>query len=395
MTEPSYTNGYPDDPPPWRILIVDDEPDVHDLTRMLIGRMVFSGRRVVLDCVPSGVSAAACLEAHPDTALILLDVVMETDDAGLRLVEHIRHRLGNRDVQIVLRTGQPGQAPEREVMLDYDINGYFLKTELTAQKLNSIVIAALRTHAYVRTIKRRRTREDTVRLPAGYLDEYVAEPFELQVRPQVNLADGSIDCFALTPRWRTPPTGNWRSELSADAAQRLNRRLIIAAGEQLASGKAQHIMPLRFALPLAFDPDYADILLDAMLNDVAAAGIPADCLLIELPEPQLPRYRSIDSSTLMRLRNRGPGLVVDHCGSDRTVLAQLRQLRPQRLKIDRRLIAAMMTDPDSAAITRSLIALAHTLGMAVVADGVESHEQCQFLNWEACEFAQGSYFSFD
>ena len=69
---------------------------------------------------------------------------METDDAGLRLCGYIRETLGNHDVQIVLRTGQPGQAPEREVILSYEINGYFLKTELTAAKLHSIIICALR-----------------------------------------------------------------------------------------------------------------------------------------------------------------------------------------------------------------------------------------------------------
>ena len=83
----------------------------------------------------SAPEAKAFLESHPDTALMLLDVVMETDDAGLRLVSYVREQMGNSDLQIVLRTGQPGMAPEREVIAGYDINGYLLKTEMIAQRL--------------------------------------------------------------------------------------------------------------------------------------------------------------------------------------------------------------------------------------------------------------------
>ncbi len=84
------------------------------------------------------------LAEHPDTAVILLDVVMERDDAGLRLVRHIRDDLGNRGVRIILRTGQPGQAPEQEVVARYDINDYKAKVELTADKLCTSVTSALR-----------------------------------------------------------------------------------------------------------------------------------------------------------------------------------------------------------------------------------------------------------
>ena len=79
--------------------------------------------------------AASSCAPHPDIAVILLDVVMETDDAGLELVDFIRSELKNETVRIILRTGQPGQAPERRVIVDYDINDYKAKTELTADKL--------------------------------------------------------------------------------------------------------------------------------------------------------------------------------------------------------------------------------------------------------------------
>ena len=79
------------------------------------------------------------VEQHPDAAIVLLDVVMETDDAGLQVARQIRETLKNNHIRIILRTGQPGQAPERQVIVNYDINDYKSKTELTAQKLFTVV----------------------------------------------------------------------------------------------------------------------------------------------------------------------------------------------------------------------------------------------------------------
>lgn len=383
----------PDSAPPWRILIVDDEPGVHDVTRMLLGRMVFGGRRVQLDGTATGAEALARLEAHPETALVLLDVVMETDDAGLRLVDDIRHRLGNRDVQIVLRTGQPGQAPEREVMLDYDINGYFLKTEVTARKLNSIIVAALRSYAYIQTLKTHRGAATPPQaIPAQPLTSIVEQPFAFEVQPQFDLRDGHIDRFGLTPRWASAPAIDWRRALPFATARTLNRRLLQAAAAVHADWRSRSVAPLRIALPLGFDPAHADALLADLIEQLPATG-PGTDFQLELAESQLPRNTTIDPAVLARLRACGASLAIDRFGSDCTALAQLRQLRPEQLKIDRSLIAAMLDDPDSAAITRSAIALAHTLDMTVVADGVETGDQCQFLRWEGCELARGRYFA--
>ena len=86
---------------------------------------------------------------------MLLDVVMETDEAGLQLVTYVREQLHNPDLQIVLRTGQPGMAPEREVITGYDINGYALKTEMVAQKLRSILVSSLRAYRRLKELTRR------------------------------------------------------------------------------------------------------------------------------------------------------------------------------------------------------------------------------------------------
>ena len=131
---------------PWKLLIVDDEPDVHAMTGLALRGLLYRGRSLEILSAYSAAEGFDLIAEHPDTAIILLDVVMETDDAGLRLAARIRGELDNQLVRIVLRTGQPGQAPEEEVIVKYDINDYKSKTELTARKLFVVVISSLRTY---------------------------------------------------------------------------------------------------------------------------------------------------------------------------------------------------------------------------------------------------------
>ena len=131
---------------PWKVMIVDDEPAVHAITRLALRDLTFEGRGLEWISAESAREARRQLAEHPDTALILLDVVMETDEAGLNFARHVRQEAGNQLVRIVLRTGQPGQAPEQSVIQEFDINDYKTKTELTAQRLFTTVIAALRSH---------------------------------------------------------------------------------------------------------------------------------------------------------------------------------------------------------------------------------------------------------
>lgn len=144
----------PSPPSPWKVLVADDEEEVHAVTRMVLSGFAFEGRKLELLGAYSGEETRAMLREHPDIAIILLDVVMEEDDAGLAVVKFIREELQNRFVRIILRTGQPGQAPERRVTMEYDINDYKEKTELTAQKLFTTITSALRAYRDLRTIER-------------------------------------------------------------------------------------------------------------------------------------------------------------------------------------------------------------------------------------------------
>jgi len=103
-----------DTAPTWKVLVADDEPEVHDVTRLVLGSFRFADRRLEFLSAYSASEARALLEQHPDIAVLLLDVVMESEQAGLALVRSIREDLGNPFVRIVLRTGQAGQAPEQK-----------------------------------------------------------------------------------------------------------------------------------------------------------------------------------------------------------------------------------------------------------------------------------------
>ncbi len=154
---------------PWLILIVDDDASIHAATRMVLRGVNFRGRPLKCISADSAAEAQLALPANPEIALVLLDVVMESDDAGLQLVRFIRQQLGNWRVRIILRTGQPGQAFERDVVLNYDINDYKSKTELTTQKLFTSVVAALRGFEDIRELESHRAGLERVIRASGGL----------------------------------------------------------------------------------------------------------------------------------------------------------------------------------------------------------------------------------
>jgi len=137
----------------WKILVVDDEPDIHTLTRLNLREFTFAQRPLEILSAYSAAEAKQLLGEHDDIALALVDVVMETDDAGLQLVRHIREDLKNIMIRLIIRTGQPGVAPERFVIDNFDIDDYKDKTELTVQKLYTAVRSALKSYRDLKAIE--------------------------------------------------------------------------------------------------------------------------------------------------------------------------------------------------------------------------------------------------
>jgi diguanylate cyclase (GGDEF)-like protein len=175
----------------WKILIVDDDPEIHSVTQLALSDLTVLDRRLEYLHAYSGQDACQLIESNPDIVLVLLDVVMETDDAGLNVVKYIRRDLGREDIRIVLRTGQPGYAPEESVIKDYDINDYKTKTELTRRKLVTTVYAAIRAYQQITAVnENRKGLENIITSAAELLELHSIKAYAHGVLAQFNLLFG-------------------------------------------------------------------------------------------------------------------------------------------------------------------------------------------------------------
>jgi len=177
----------------WKILVVDDEAQVHTATEISLRKFVFENKSLTFINAYSAREARQLIQENPDVAIILLDVIMETDDAGLNFVKYVREVLGNQLVRIILRTGQPGQVPEKSIIINYDINDYKTKTELTTSKLYTTILTALRSFSLSQSlqaeIERREQVEKALRLSeekehqkSVALDHFVKQLQETQLQ---------------------------------------------------------------------------------------------------------------------------------------------------------------------------------------------------------------------
>jgi len=133
-------NGY------WKVLIVDDEQEIHAVTELALRNFSFEAKSLQFLHAYSGAEAIRIIADQPDIAVIFLDIVMESDDAGLAVAKSIRTELNNKTVRIILRTGQAELAPKQSIIVAYEISAYKSKTDLTAQKLFSTVVGSLRSY---------------------------------------------------------------------------------------------------------------------------------------------------------------------------------------------------------------------------------------------------------
>ncbi|WP_315835910.1 ATP-binding response regulator [Bradyrhizobium prioriisuperbiae] len=181
----------------WKIAVIDDDHAVHEGTRFALSDYNLNGQTLEILSAYSAADGRLLLREHPDIAAVLLDVIMETDAAGLELVQYIRNELKNETVRIILRTGQPGQAPERRVIVDYDINDYKAKTELTADKLFTSLTAALRSYQQLeRMVQTRRGLEIIIDAASTLYDfksmQRLAEGVLTQITSLLN-----VDCAGI------------------------------------------------------------------------------------------------------------------------------------------------------------------------------------------------------
>ncbi|GMU72193.1 MAG: EAL domain-containing response regulator [Burkholderiales bacterium] len=385
----------------WVVLLVDDEPEVHEVTRLVLSNAHYAGRPIELYSASSAAEAKNFLRAHPQTALVLLDVVMESDDAGLALVRFIRDELHNADLQIVVRTGQPGMAPERDVVLRFEVNGYFLKTEITAQKLHSIVISALRAFRNIGALRRPRPaaaasaerdlRQDA--LAAGFARAIEQGELHLLAQPEVALASNAIVGIEMLPTWKSGEGILGLSQIASavrdpELRLRFDEWLLRQAGAWARSWRALH-PSLRISLPMltasVWDCEVLSVI-DRCLGESAPF---AGAIDLEVPESALLHEHAGTREGLAFLQAREVTVTVVDFGSGMVSLPVLRRLRPDRVKIHSSFVRNVAADAERSAVARSIIALAHTLGAGVVASGIASESDLQFFKWEGCDVGQG------
>lgn len=184
----------------WNILVVDDDEEIHSVTRLALSDLVLNDRNLTFYHAYSKAEALEIIQSLGSTlAIILLDVVMETDDAGLQVAQTMRNELKLTEPRIILRTGQPGYAPEESVIKEYDINDYKTKTELTRSKLVTTIIASLRSYQQILTINQSRIGlEKIIHSAANLLEEHSVNRFcegvVTQISSLIGLDSSGVVC---------------------------------------------------------------------------------------------------------------------------------------------------------------------------------------------------------
>lgn len=214
--------------PPWKLLVVDDDPEVHRVTDFVLYERRILGRPLRLLHAHSGQQAREQLREHADVAVVLLDVVMETEHAGLDLVGYIRDELALAECRIILRTGQPGYAPELAIISEYDINDYRTKAELTHTRLITMVSAALRAYEQLHALtEHRRGLELIVRAAAQLMEQGAI----------AGLAEGVL--VQLAALLRLPPDGIVCTQKGSPFADESERCYVVGAAGRHAGYIAQ------------------------------------------------------------------------------------------------------------------------------------------------------------
>jgi len=256
---------------PWKIGIIDDEPQVHEVTILALRGITLYERELEFYSAYSGEEGEKLIREHPDMALVLLDVVMETTDAGLQLVDKIRNTLNNSIIQIVLRTGQAGYAPEEEVITRYEINSYKTKSELTRSKLFNSIATGLRSYQQLHTIeKSRKGLRSIIKASATLMQERSVHEFSDGVLTQIgalfNLPMESLFCISQRPK--TSPLSNKNT---------MESYYIVATNDKFKEYLGDNIYDLQSRVPAI------DIALQALSNQEHSFGEHYDCLYLSTP----------------------------------------------------------------------------------------------------------------
>jgi len=227
-------------------------------------------------------------------------------------------------------------------------------------------------------------------LSAAVRDDQIATYFQ----PLVNLQDGSVPGYEILARWThptrgpIPPTHFIPAAEASGAICALTFNLLRRACAEADSLPGTPHLSLNVSPVQLERRDFAHELLEILEE----ASFPANRLEVEITEAALVTDREAARATVDVLQAKGVRVALDNFGTGHSSLLQLRQLPFDKLKIDRSFVRAMTTDKEAAVMVRTMISMAKSLGLVVVAEGVESEDQARALTGLGCDMAQGYYF---
>jgi diguanylate cyclase (GGDEF)-like protein/PAS domain S-box-containing protein len=223
---------------------------------------------------------------------------------------------------------------------------------------------------------------------------YAENEFELYFQPQIRLADNAVVGAEALLRWRHPERGLIVPAAFIDAlaessiAPEVGRWIIRTACAQTAAWHGAGLTLNRMGVNLFPAQAHSQDLLQDVEDALRATGLRADSLELEITENAALNFED-SNTTLRKVQALGVRLAFDDFGTGYASLNHLTRFPIWRIKIDRSFVNRITNSVEDAAIVRSLIAMAHNLGLRVVAEGVETEAQAAFLLKEQCEEAQG------
>jgi EAL domain-containing protein (putative c-di-GMP-specific phosphodiesterase class I) len=221
----------------------------------------------------------------------------------------------------------------------------------------------------------------------------------LHYQPQVSLDDGRIFCAEALLRWDEP--GKPASSCGGFIAVAEETGLILQIGEwalrqaceQLRRWHESGHPGMRVAVNLSPRQFYQPGFQDMVRTIIAETGVRPECLELEITEGILLQRSAENLAALHQLNNLGLQLSVDDFGTGYSSLAYLQRFPVHALKIDQSFVSGINRDPNATALVAAIIAMAHSLQLDVLAEGVETLEQVAFLRAHGCRSAQGFLFS--
>jgi diguanylate cyclase (GGDEF)-like protein/PAS domain S-box-containing protein len=223
---------------------------------------------------------------------------------------------------------------------------------------------------------------------------YAEKELEIYFQPEIRLLDGAVVGAEALLRWRHPERGilmpgAFIEPLATSAiALDVGRWIILTACQKAAAWRAMGLSPGRIGINV-FPPQFqGDVLLQAIEEAIRQTNLPPESIEIEITENSTLNHDDA-AEALQKLHEKRISIAFDDFGTGYASLSYLTRFPLSRIKIDRSFVRKIIDDADAAAIVRSLIVLAHNLGLEVIAEGVETEAQAEFLLGEGCEEAQG------